>query len=155
MSQLVILAAAAMMILPATPDLSQYLPPNGTPPGWARDGQPAVYTAASAAGKVTNASELAGNGMKEAIVQFYRKGTKEVKVEIFDMGSANNAESAFSAMTKGKSVEGDLGKGNILEPTLIIFYNNKYCVAISADEKSEEISQTMAALAMTVDAYLF
>jgi hypothetical protein len=131
-----------------------FLPPDGTPPGWERDGDPASYNSASLGGFQDDPSVFASNNLREMVVQYYRKGSIEVVVELAEFGSAANAEDVFNTLSAGKEVEVVLGEGTVVEPTQLFFFMRQYFVRVSSNEASEEINQTMAALAMTLWSYL-
>jgi hypothetical protein len=151
-----IIAIALSLIVPTAmlADLTDYLPPDNTPPGWKKDGDAAMYTAGNISGAVDNAAPFTANGIDQLAVQYYRKGGKEVRVELFQFNNRGGAEGAFSQLSSGKPVETDLGEGTVIEPTMLMFYLNNYLVRITAGQGDEEISQTMAALGMTLWSYL-
>lgn len=155
MIKLIALAALTLFSAPMQDDITEFLPPDGTPPGWARDGGAMEYSTADLGDVVDNPSVFTGNNLQAAVVQWYRNGAKEVTLKIFDMGSNSSAEAAFSALTSNLEVGTDLGGGSIFEENRIIFFSRKYVVMVTSDGTGAEISQTIAALAMTVDAYLF
>lgn len=155
MIKLIALAALALFSAPMQDSIVDFLPPDGTPPGWQRDGSAMEYTTSNVGDAVDDASVFTGNNLKVAVVQWYRKGGQEVAVKIFDMDSNANAEAAFTAMASGKTIGSDLGGGSVFEENQIVFYSRKYVVQVVSEGSGAEISQTVAALAMTVDAYLF
>ena len=157
MSQILAFAVALMtMVMPVNQNLSDLLPPNGTPNGWSRDGAYSTYSSSNLNEHLgSSATTFVSNGLREMILQYYRKDSMEVKVEIFDMGSSANAEAVFTVMTTGKTIEYDLGQGTVVELRNILFYTKNYLINISSEAESEELVQTMSILAMTIDAYLF
>lgn len=155
MIKIIVLAALTLFSAPLQDEILDLLPPDGTPPGWSRDGAALEYTSGNIADAVSNPGLFTSNNLQIAVVQWYRKGAEEVTVKIFDMGSNTNAEAVFNEMTSGKTVGADLGGGSVFESNSIMFYSRKYFVHVSTDSSGSEVSQTLAALAMTVDAYLF
>ena len=156
MTQLIALAAAVIFAAPLSIDLQSLLPPDGTPSGWVRDGDAAIYNASNLSEHLgDSAAPFLGNGFKEMVVQYYRNGGKEIKVEIYDMGNTDNAEKVFLDVNDGKDIGTDLGQGSLVEDNQIAFYSQNFMVQVSCEESGEELSQAMAALAMSVDAFLF
>lgn len=156
MSQIVALAVAVFMVFPATQNLNELLPPNGTPQGWSRDGDFTTFSSSNLNDHLgSSASTFLNNGFQEMVLQYYRKGGLEVKVEIYALNNSDNAEAVFTTMSNGKTIEYDLGQGTVVERKNIVFFTKNYVINISAEEDSEELIQTMSILAMTIDAYLF
>lgn len=155
MIKIVALAVLALLSAPMQDAIVDLLPPDGTPPGWSRDGAAMEYTASNIGEAVDNPGAFTSNNVQKGVVQWYRKGGSEVAVKIFDMGSNSNAEAVFNAMTAGKEIGADLGGGSVFENNEIMFYSRKFFVHVTTQATGAEASQTLAALAMTVDAYLF
>lgn len=156
MNQLLALATALILVAPISIDLQALLPSDGTPPGWKKDGDAEKFVSKNIGEHLGTAAEAYINdGLKEMIVQYYRHGGKEIKVEICDMGSAKNAQLIFNTISDGKATGNDLGQGSLVESNQIAFYSKNYLIHVSSEESGEDINQAMAALAMSVDAYLF
>lgn len=156
MTQLIALAAAVIIAAPMSVDLQSLLPPDGTPPGWTRDGDAATYSASNLSEYLgDSAATFLGNGFEEMVVQYYRNGLKEIKVEIFDMRNTDNAEKVFLAVNDSKTIGTDLGQGSLVEDNQIAFYSQNFMVKVSCEESGEELTQAMAALAMSIDSNLF
>ena len=144
------LALVMLVVTPVSADLKDYLPPDNTPIGWARDGDAVSYTSSSLGSNVDNSGAFTSNGLQNAVVQFYRKGGKEVVAEIYELGSRDNAEAVFNALASGKAMDVDLGDGSVIEENQIFFYIKNYVVRVKTESPDEETMQTMATIGQTI-----
>ena len=144
------LALALLIAVPVSADLKDYLPPDNTPVGWSRDGEAVSYSSANLGSNVSESGAFTSNGLQDAVVQFYRKGGKEVVAEIYDLGSRDNAEAAFNALAAGKPMDIDLGEGSVIEENQIFFYLKNFVVRVKTESPDEETMQTMATIGQTI-----
>lgn len=151
---IVITLMLLMAVAPAGPDeITDLLPPDGTPSGWARAGDATLMDAADAATVVEKPEAFLQNGLITAVEQRYSEGSNAIVLRIFEMDDAANANIAFTEAAAGKSVTSDIGNSCVLEDAMILFTSDRYVVEIRG-ENGGNLNQFMAALAITVDAYL-
>lgn len=158
MNQIIALLTIFFAMAPVGQNLNELLPPDGTPNGWQRDGDSELFDNANAGSQIgSNANAYVNNGLQQMVTQYYRNGAKEIRVDIYDMGSSDNAMSAFETLTSGKTVEYDLGEGMVfeIENAAMVFYTKNYVINISSEVANEEMNQAISILAMTIDATLF
>lgn len=154
MKKLLALTAVLLAFTPGIQDIESLLPPDGTPSGWSRSGESAGYTASDVAFITDSPDTFTNNGFVKAIEQKYSNGAKTISLRIFELDDQANATIAFNELAAGKTVTTDIGNGCVLESNMIVFNNANFIIHISSDLADEEISQSIAALALTVDAYL-
>ena len=86
-------------------------------------------------------------GFLALLVQDYKSGEKEIRLEIYDMGSADGATGVFGENTEGLTTTKDFGVASSVDDYQIIFHQGQYYVSITCFESSEEMKAAMAKLA--------
>jgi hypothetical protein len=155
--KIIIALALTLIMAPASIDsITELLPPDGTPTGWNRQGETNTYGASDLAILTETPDAYINNGLVTAVEQKYTDGSNTLSVRVFELSDQSNASGAFTAATAGKTVSSDLGNGSVLATDSIMFTSQKYIIhVVSESGSSEAMSQNVAAMAMTIDAYLF
>lgn len=133
-------------------DVAALLPGDGVPEGWGRSGEvrtfegPALYSHINGGAEVYHA-----HGFVALVVQDYGDGGEaEVRVEIYDMGSAQGAGGIFAENTTGLQTDATYGVASSLDDFQIIFHKDRYYVSVTNYTGGEAEMTAMAALAKAV-----
>lgn len=146
--------AVMLALLPAlgVDDPTDLLPPDGVPTGWAGEGRPRLLEGEALYTHIDGGAELfLENGFERLAVQDYRKDDLEIRIEIYDMGSAAGASAVFDENSYGATTEGNFGDGCSTDELQVIFYRGRHYVTITCYEISDETQQAMACMALHID----
>jgi Raf kinase inhibitor-like YbhB/YbcL family protein len=151
------LALAAVLLLNLggmTPTRSpaDLLPPDGIPEGWAGSGAAHIYTGDGLYQHVDGGAEVYfQHGFVRAAVKRYALASREVALEVYDMGSPRGAAEIFEINTSGSASGHEVGQACVVSDLQILFRRDRYYVTATTYEKSLECKAAMAALASAVD----
>ncbi len=83
------------------------------------------------------------------VFRYVSPGDQEFLLEIFDMGSAEDAYGVFTVYHQGTDVK--IGKGGYLRAGLLSFWQGRYFVCLSVDEPDEDFPSLATALAAELE----
>lgn len=90
-------------------------------------------------------------GFKRLIVRKYRReGQPDIKADIFDMGTSQNAFGVFGYSQE--TVENDFGQGSQSSEGLILFWKNRYYVSLLCFPQTPESKEAITKLAKQIAA---
>jgi len=145
----------ALMLAVGSNSLAYLMPPNGTPPGWQRQGQERLFSGAALYQHINGGAELYNQfGFDRLAVQDYVNGAHEVRVEIYKMNDPAGADAVFDEITKGMAKQALYGTVCVLDDYQILFQRSAYCVSVTTYETGSESLAAMAAMAAKIDAAL-
>jgi hypothetical protein len=75
------------------------------------------------------------------VARYAVKAMPEIKFELFDMGSADNALGVFTHNRQGK--EAGVGQGSEYQGNVLLFWQARYFVCISAFSEAEEVKKAV------------
>ena len=148
--------ALALALLPApalgVDDLTDLLPSDGVPTGWAGEGRPRLLEGEALYTHINGGAELfLRNGFERLAVRDYRNGDLEIRIEIYDLGSAAGASAVFAENSYGAAAEGRFGDGSSVDPLQVIFHRGRHYVTLTCYEISDELQRAMACMATRID----
>lgn len=82
-------------------------------------------------------------------VRYERRGTPTIIVDLFDMGTSEDAFGVFT-FDKGEE-ESTIGQNSCYRGGLLTFWKSRYFVSIYTEEESEESKKTIFEIAMCID----
>jgi hypothetical protein len=147
---------AVVLVLAAAADpIFKLLPPDGTPPGWRRNGEERLFVGSALYQHIDGGAELYHQyGFDRLAVQDYTDGSHEVRAEIYRMNDPSGAAAVFAEITAGMAVQKLYGTASVLDDYQVLFQRGPFCVSLTTYEKSAEAQAAMAALALKIDAAL-
>jgi hypothetical protein len=75
------------------------------------------------------------------VVRYAAKALPEIKLELFDMGSADNALGVFTHNRQGK--EAGVGQGSEYQGNVLLFWQGRYFACISVFSEAEEVKKAV------------
>ncbi|MBI5481698.1 MAG: hypothetical protein HY906_22770 [Deltaproteobacteria bacterium] len=132
------------------PDFAKQLPLEVS--GWKRPARPQVYDASNLYEYLDGGAELyISFGVRRVLAFFYEKGKdREIKVDVFDMGTSHNA---FGIFAHGRErIETEVGQGSEYSAGLLTFWKDRYYVSVLGYPETEESRAVVRALGRAVAA---
>ena len=119
--------------------------------GWRAEGQDRTYDRESLFDYIDGAAEpyLHYGFRRVAVRRFVREGQPAVVVDLFDMGTSQDAFGIFSFEREGDDV--GVGQGSEYEAGLMRFWKGRFFVSISADQESPASKAMMLRLGSAID----
>jgi hypothetical protein len=147
--------AIALVLVAGSDPIFKLLPPDGTPPGWRRNGEERLFIGAALYRHINGGAELYHqHGFDRLAVQDYANGGHELRVEIYVMKSASGAASVFAEITTGMTTGSRFGTACVLDEYQVLFHRGSCCISLTTYEIGTETREAMAALAAKIDAGL-
>jgi hypothetical protein len=145
--------AIALLLAAGGDALFEWMPPDGVPPGWQRNGSEQLFVGAALYRHINGGAELYHrNGFDRLAVQDYGKGSHEVRIEIYRMNDSAGSDAVFAEMTAGLAVKTSYGTACVLDDYQVLFRRGAFLVSLTTYEKGAEPLAAMAALAAKIDA---
>ena len=145
--KLLLTACCALLAFGAA-DLADLLPGDGVPEGWSRSGETLIFEGNELYGHINGGAEVYhAQGFVVLIVQDYTRDDMEVRVEIYDMGSADGAAGIFGENTAGLQTDSSFGVASSLDDYQVIFHKGQYYVSVTNYTGGEAEKAAMASLA--------
>ena len=120
--------------------------------GYKRPAQPQVYNARNLYEYIDGGAELyISFGVQRVLAFFYEKGKdREIKVDVFDMGTSHNA---FGIFSHGRErIETEVGQGSEYAAGLLTFWKDRYYVGVLGYPETAETKAVVQALGRAVAA---
>ena len=150
--------AAVCCLLPVfafAAELKDLIPPDGTPQGWAKADSHIMFKGDALFRHINGGAELYHeHGFVALLVQDFKNDDLEVRLELYDMGSASGAGEVFKANTKGLQTNAEYGVASSLDQYQIIFHQGRYYISLTCYTGSEAEQAAMAALAKALSAQI-
>ncbi len=118
--------------------------------GWKWDGKEEIYESRAIFDYIDGAGEvyLAYNFKNLIVRQFAKTGYPHIIVELYDMGSSNDAYGIFSLERQDE--EAGIGQGSELGGGLLRFWKGKFFVSVYADGESPEVGPAILSLGRAI-----
>jgi hypothetical protein len=145
-----LLVTAGLAHAEAPPDFARRLPLEVK--GWRRPAQPQSWDAKNLYEYLDGGAELyLSFGIQRVQAFFYAKGKdREIKVDLFDMGSSHNA---FGIFSHGRErIENEVGQGSEYSAGLLTFWKDRYYVSVLGYPETAESREVVYALGRAVAA---
>ena len=124
------------------------LPP--VPDGWEIAGEDKIYTPDDLYDYIDGGAELfLSYNMKEVASRTIRFDKDEIRIEIFDMNSSENAFGVFSH-TRTQN-EGNFGQGSQQFTGTLIFWKSHYYITLTANDDNQEIQLAFEIMASDIE----
>jgi len=129
--------------------MRQYVP--GEALGWNVQDTVEVFDRATIFDYINGAGEvfLAYDFHRVIVLRFTRAGEPDVTVELFDMGSSEDAYGVFSHARE--SEETGIGQGFEFRGSLLCFWKSRYFVCVMAESDGDEARTVVYSLAREID----
>jgi len=122
----------------------------GNPEGWNARGEDKIYTPETLYDYIDGGAELyLSYDMKEVASRIIENGANEIRIEIFDMVEAKNAFGVFTHTRT--SDEHIYGQGSQKFTGALIFWKDKFFIAITANDENEIIKTAITKIASDID----
>jgi hypothetical protein len=120
--------------------------------GWSKQGEPETYDRQTIFDYIDGAGEVyLSYGFKQVMVFRYAKSdAPEIIVEIFNMGSPEDAYGVFSHSREKEEL--GIGMGYEYQGSLLSFWKSAFFVCVLADQETPVAKEAVFALARTIDA---
>ncbi len=118
--------------------------------GWHRHGSTETYDRETIFDYINGAGEVyLSYGFHDVrVYRFNRPGHPEIAVEVFDMGSPEDAYGVFSYAREDEKRE--IGQGYEYRGSVLCFWQNRFFVCVTAEEETPESKETILSLSETV-----
>jgi hypothetical protein len=118
---------------------------------WAVSGEDRIYTAENLFEYIDGGAELyLSYGLSSVFARTYtREGEPDITVDLFDMGSSENAFGAFSHSRE--TIDTTFGQGSQYTKGLLLFWKDRYYVSILASPETKASKAAVFALAREIE----
>jgi hypothetical protein len=155
-----ILAWAAFLLaglgagVPAQDTPGSLVPPEGSVPGWSKDGPPQSYAGEDLYTYIDGGAEIYQEyGFRRVVLQDYKNAAgKSVSLEIFEMETPDAAFGMFTFKRSGKGKAVGLGSGGELEDYYLNFWKGRFIVTLTGFDAAAVTIAGLEAVAAAVDA---
>ena len=122
--------------------------------GWAAAGEDQIYTADNLFEYIDGGAELyLSYGFSSVLARKYtREGEPDIMVDLFDMGSSENAFGVFSHSRE--SIDSAFGQGSQYTKGLLLFWKDRFYVSILASPETRASKPAVFALARSIEAQI-
>lgn len=151
---MVLLIIVASLIISTGGDDSflDLLPGDGVPPGWQRAAEQRLLEGKSLYSHINGGAELYyEHGFQKLAIGDYAKGDFEIRIEIYDMGSAEGAAGIFADNTKGLETGSQTGEACSVDDLQILFHRGNYYVSVTCFEIDKDLKKAISVLAVVLD----
>lgn len=139
----------------ADENLLARMPADGSLEGWAAVSRGEVFNGGALFRQINGGAELfLEHGFSRMALRDYRKGEREVRIEIYEMNEPAGAQAVFAENSQGIPPGEGYGEQCTLDPFQIVFLRGKYYVTVTCFEPDDEVERAMVALATEVDGNL-
>lgn len=143
---------AALILAAPAPDITKFLPADGTPNGWSRSGGPSLYEGSALFDYINGGADAYyDRGFERLVAQTYSSGDLEVQLEVYDMGSPAGAGAIFEENSSGMDATADFGERSTRDEYQISFHRGRYYVSVLAFSSGDETADAMTTVARAVD----
>jgi hypothetical protein len=153
------LLAAAGGVSMAGPSMSGSAPGfplqlPGRVAGWAAVGEDKIYTTENLFEYIDGGAELyLSYGLSSVLARNYtREGEPDITVDLFDMGSSENAFGVFSHSRE--TIDSAFGQGSQYTKGLLLFWKDRFYVSILASPETKASKAAVFALARSIEAQI-
>jgi hypothetical protein len=145
-----LLLSAALAHAEVAPDFARRLPLEVN--GWKRPARPQVFDAKTLYDYIDGGAELyLSFGVQRVLAFFYQKGKdREIRVDVFDMGTSHNAFGIFSH--DRERIETEVGQGSEYAAGLLTFWKDRYYVSVLGYPETDETKDLVHLLGRAVAA---
>lgn len=144
------------MSAPAHSDSSAGFPLTlpGRVAGWAAAGEDKIYTKETLFEYIDGGAELyLSYGLSSVIARKYtREGEPDIVVDLFDMGSSENAFGVFSHSRE--VIDSSFGQGSQYTGGLLLYWKDRFYVSILASPETKASKAAVFALARSIEAQI-
>ncbi len=119
--------------------------------GWSADSEVREYNRKTLFKYIDGGAELylAYHFRKVYVHRYTRPGAPDIVMDIYDMGTAQDAFGVFTAELEGEEI--GIGQGGEYDAGLLRFYKDRFFVSIMAYEETVESREAISALARAVE----
>jgi hypothetical protein len=122
--------------------------------GWAAVGEDKFYTTDNLFEYIDGGAELyLSYGLSSVLARNYtREGEPDITVDLFDMGSSENAFGVFSHSRE--TIDSSFGQGSQYTKGLLLFWKDRFYVSILASPETKASKAAVFALARSIEAQI-
>jgi hypothetical protein len=122
--------------------------------GWAAAGENKIYTTENLFEYIDGGAELyLSYGLASVLARTYtREGEPDITVDLFDMGSSENAFGVFSHSRE--TIDSAFGQGSQYTKGLLLFWKDRFYVSILASPETKASKAAVFALARSLEAQI-
>lgn len=123
--------------------------------GWKPSSKPAIYNRQNVWDAINGAADIyLDYGLKELLLQRYKKGDREIEIEVYDQGMGINAFGIFKREKPPTAASQPIGgEAALEEPYTCMMYQGSYLVrvkALAGGLNEKECSEILKSLAMNL-----
>ncbi|MEW6455527.1 MAG: DUF6599 family protein [Acidobacteriota bacterium] len=118
--------------------------------GWKAKGEDIIYNPQNIFDYINGAGEVYRSyNFRELLVRrFFKQGNPEIIVDLFDMGSSEDAFGIFTHDREGNDI--GIGQGSEYRSGLLSFWKDRYFISILTEQETEASKQALLSLGRSI-----
>ncbi|MDW8104305.1 MAG: DUF6599 family protein [Armatimonadota bacterium] len=144
------MVCAVLLVMSGLPEQGMALPLPEAIAGWKRDAQVQTYDADTIFDYIDGIGEIyrAYNMQRVWVYRYRREGYPSLTVDLFEMGTPDDAFGVFTFERDGEAV--GVGQGSDYAAGMLRFWKERYFVVVSAEQETEEVRQAVIRLGRAI-----